>query len=35
MIPFLIAGSAYYIALAAIHILATKLEPAKITETRL
>jgi len=35
MVPFLIAGSAYFIALAAIQILAPKLEPAKITETRL
>ena len=35
MIPFLIAGSAYFIALAAIQILAPNLEPAKITETRL
>jgi MFS transporter, ACS family, aldohexuronate transporter len=35
MVPFLIAGSAYFIALAAIQILAPNLEPAKITETRL
>jgi len=35
MVPFLIAGSAYFLALAAIQILAPKLEPAKITETRL
>ncbi len=31
MIPFLMAGSAYLIALFLIHLLAPKLEPAKIT----
>jgi ACS family hexuronate transporter-like MFS transporter len=31
MIPFLMAGSAYLIALFLIHILAPKLEPAKLT----
>jgi ACS family hexuronate transporter-like MFS transporter len=31
MIPFLMAGSSYLIALLLIHILAPKLEPAKIT----
>ena len=31
MIPFVMAGSAYLIALFLIHILAPKLEPAKIT----
>jgi MFS transporter, ACS family, hexuronate transporter len=33
MVPFLIAGSAYFIALAAIQILAPKLEAASIIET--
>jgi MFS transporter, ACS family, hexuronate transporter len=31
MIPFVMAGSAYIIALLLIHILAPKLEPARIT----
>ena len=35
MVPFLIAGSAYFIALAAIQILAPKLEPANIIEMHL
>jgi MFS transporter, ACS family, hexuronate transporter len=35
MVPFVIAGSTYFIALAAIQILAPKLEPARIHETRL
>jgi ACS family hexuronate transporter-like MFS transporter len=33
MVPFFVAGSAYFIALAAIQILAPKLQPAKIIET--
>jgi MFS transporter, ACS family, hexuronate transporter len=33
MVPFLIAGSAYFIALAAIQILAPKLVAASIIET--
>lgn len=35
MVPFLIAGSAYFIALAAIQILSPKLESAKFVETPL
>ena len=35
MVPFFIAGSAYFIALAAIQILAPKLQPAKIVEPHL
>jgi len=31
MVPFLMAGSAYLIALFLIHLLAPKMEPAKIT----
>jgi ACS family hexuronate transporter-like MFS transporter len=31
MVPFFIAGSAYLVALAAIHLLSPKLEPARIT----
>jgi ACS family hexuronate transporter-like MFS transporter len=31
MIPFLMAGSAYLIALFLIHLLAPKLEPARMT----
>ncbi|HMH00373.1 MAG TPA: MFS transporter, partial [Terriglobales bacterium] len=31
MVPFLIAGSAYLVALATIHLLSPKLEPARIT----
>jgi ACS family hexuronate transporter-like MFS transporter len=31
MVPFLMAGSAYLIALFLIHTLAPKLEPARIT----
>jgi ACS family hexuronate transporter-like MFS transporter len=31
MVPFLMAGSAYLIALLLIQILAPKMEPAKIT----
>ena len=31
MIPFIVAGSAYLIALFLIHLLAPKLEPATIT----
>ena len=33
MIPFLIAGSAYFVALACIQMLSPKLEPARIRET--
>jgi ACS family hexuronate transporter-like MFS transporter len=33
MIPFLVAGSAYFLALAVIQILVPKLEPANIIET--
>jgi ACS family hexuronate transporter-like MFS transporter len=31
MVPFFIAGSAYLVALATIHLLSPKLEPARIT----
>ncbi len=31
MVPFLIAGSAYLVALGTIHLLSPKLEPARIT----
>jgi MFS transporter, ACS family, aldohexuronate transporter len=30
MIPFVLAGGAYWIAVAVIHLLAPRLEPAKI-----
>jgi hypothetical protein len=32
MVPFVMAGSAYLLALAMIQILAPKLEPARITD---
>ena len=33
MIPFFIAGSAYFVALASIHILSPRLEPVQLRET--